>query len=116
MATVTQKQQLFGHAESHHYLDASKGFMSWIFTLDHKRIAVMYMFGVVTSLILAGAFALVLRSELYTPDKMFLSEQMYNQMFTLHGAVMVFLFIGCYIPGHMREVSHQCSFFWAGEQ
>ena len=98
MATVTQKQQLFGHAESHHYLDASKGFMSWIFTLDHKRIAVMYMFGVVTSLILAGAFAMVLRSELCTPDKMFLSEQMYNQMFTLHGAVMVFLFIIPSVP------------------
>jgi len=98
MAAVTQKQELFGHAESKHYLNASSGVMSWLFTLDHKRIAIMYMFGVVGSLILAGAFALILRSELYTPGKMFLSEQAYNQMFTLHGAVMVFLFIIPSIP------------------
>lgn len=98
MATVTQKQQLFGHAESNHYLDASSGVMSWLFTLDHKRIAIMYMFGVVASLFLAGAFALVLRTELFFPTQTFLSEQAYNQMFTLHGAVMVFLFIIPSIP------------------
>lgn len=98
MATVTQKQQLFGHAASNHYLDASRGFMSWIFTLDHKRIAIMYMYGVIASLFLAGIFALVLRTELYTPKQWFLSSAQYNQMFTLHGAVMVFLFIIPSVP------------------
>jgi cytochrome c oxidase subunit I len=98
MATVTQKQQLFGHARSNHYLDASRGVMSWIFTLDHKRIAIMYMYGVILSLFLAGIFALVLRLELYTPQQWFLNSSQYNQMFTLHGAVMVFLFIIPSIP------------------
>jgi cytochrome c oxidase subunit 1 len=98
MATVTQKQQLFGHAASNHYLDASRGVMSWIFTLDHKRIAIMYMYGVIASLFLAGIFALVLRTELYTPKQWFLSSAQYNQMFTLHGAVMVFLFIIPSVP------------------
>lgn len=98
MATVTQKQQLFGHAASNHYLDASRGVMSWIFTLDHKRIAIMYMFGVIGSLFLAGIFALVLRLELYTPGPWFLTSPVYNQMFTLHGAVMVFLFIIPSVP------------------
>jgi len=98
MATVTQKQQLFGHARSNHYLDASRGIMSWIFTLDHKRIAIMYMYGVILSLFLAGIFALVLRLELYTPGPWFLTSAQYNQMFTLHGAVMVFLFIIPSIP------------------
>lgn len=98
MATVTQKQQLFGHAPTNHYLDASRGVMSWIFTLDHKRIAIMYMYGVILSLFLAGIFALVLRLELYTPGPWFLTSAQYNQMFTLHGAVMVFLFIIPSIP------------------
>ncbi len=98
MATITQKQQLFGHAASNHYLDASRGVMSWIFTLDHKRIAIMYMYGVIASLFLAGVFALVLRTELYTPKEWFLSSSQYNQMFTLHGAVMVFLFIIPSVP------------------
>ncbi|MBL8853093.1 MAG: cbb3-type cytochrome c oxidase subunit I [Planctomycetaceae bacterium] len=98
MATVTQKQQLFGHAPSNHYLDASHGVMSWIFTLDHKRIAIMYMYGVIASLFLAGIFALVLRTELYTTKEWFLTSAQYNQMFTLHGAVMVFLFIIPSVP------------------
>ena len=98
MATVTQKQQLFGHARSNHYLDASRGVMSWLFTLDHKRIAIMYMYGVIASLFLAGVFALVLRLELYTPTPWFLPNSEYNQMFTLHGAVMVFLFIIPSVP------------------
>lgn len=98
MATITQKQQLFGHADSNHYLDASSGVMSWIFTLDHKRIAIMYMYGVIASLFLAGVFALVLRTELYTPKEWFLTSARYNQMFTLHGAVMVFLFIIPSVP------------------
>jgi cytochrome c oxidase subunit 1 len=98
MATVTQKQQLFGHARSNHYLDASRGVMSWLFTLDHKRIAIMYMYGVIASLFLAGVFALVLRLELYTPTPWFLTNSEYNQMFTLHGAVMVFLFIIPSVP------------------
>jgi cytochrome c oxidase subunit 1 len=58
----------------------------------------MYMYGVILSLFLAGIFALVLRLELYTPKEWFLTSARYNQMFTLHGAVMVFLFIIPSIP------------------
>jgi cytochrome c oxidase subunit I len=69
---------------------------SWLFTLDHKRIAVMYMVSILVSFLLGGVFALLVRTELLTPAKTIMGNDMYNQMFTLHGAVMIFLFL---IPG-----------------
>ncbi len=99
MATkaITDKNQIFGHAENN-YLTVSRGFASWAFTLDHKRIGIMYLIGVTIALLLAGAFALALRMHLWTPDGAMLTDDQYNQMFTLHGAVMVFAFIIPSIP------------------
>ncbi|MDA7541621.1 cbb3-type cytochrome c oxidase subunit I, partial [bacterium] len=90
MSTIAkQKEKLFGHA---------KGWASWLFTLDHKRIGIMYLIGVMSAFTLAGILALILRMELFIPGEMFLSNQNYNRMFTLHGAIMVFVFIIPSIP------------------
>jgi cytochrome c oxidase subunit 1 len=78
------------------YLTAGRGILSWLFTLDHKRIGVMYLVAILTSFFLGGVFALLLRTELLTPGRTIMSADTYNKMFTLHGAVMIFLFI---IPG-----------------
>ena len=78
------------------YLTHDKGVLSWIFTLDHKRIGVMYLCSVLTAFALGGFFALLVRTELLTPGKTIMDHDTYNQMFTLHGAIMVFLVI---IPG-----------------
>lgn len=80
------------------YLTHSHGIRSWIFTLDHKRIGVMYLISVLGALFLGGVFALILRTKLLTPDASFLTKDQYNQVFTLHGAIMVFLFIIPSIP------------------
>ena len=80
------------------YLTHDRGLWSWVFTLDHKRIGVMYLVGIMSSFLLGGIFALLIRAELFTPGKMFLSEDRYNEMFTLHGAIMTFLFIIPSIP------------------
>ena len=86
--------------ESENYLTNSKGFISWAFTLDHKRIGVMYLVGVSVSFLVAGLLALMIRLHLFQPDgavfKGAEANNYYNQVFTLHGAIMVFLFI---IPG-----------------
>jgi len=58
----------------------------------------MYLVAVLTAFFLGGVFALLLRLELLTPDTLLLSSKQYNQVFTLHGAVMVFLFIIPSIP------------------
>ena len=78
------------------YLTHDSGILSWIFTLDHKRIGLMYLVGVLVSFALGGFFALGVRTELWTPEHTVMSAKTYNQFFTLHGAVMVFLVI---IPG-----------------
>src|ERR1044071_4425122 len=81
---------------SDNYLTHEKGFLSWALTLDHKRIGVMYLASVLCAFALGGAFALILRTELLTPGRTIIDHDTYNQMFTLHGAIMVFLVI---IPG-----------------
>ena len=97
MASAAQRKELFSYPETN-YLNHTKGFKSWAFTLDHKRIGIMYLIGVTSALFLAGIFALVLRSHLWTSDSGMLTDAQYNQMFTLHGAIMVFAFIIPSIP------------------
>lgn len=60
------------HADEN-YLNHDRGLLSWLFTLDHKRIGVMYLIGIMTSFVLGGLFALLIRAELLTPGKMFLN-------------------------------------------
>ena len=103
MVDASTRQKLFGTPETN-FLSCSKGWKSWAFTLDHKRIGIMYLIGVTVALFLAGVFALVLRSHLFTFDSKMLSDDMYNQMFTLHGAVMVFSFIIPSIPAALGNI------------
>ncbi|MEZ6138187.1 MAG: cbb3-type cytochrome c oxidase subunit I [Pirellulaceae bacterium] len=84
--------------EKDNFLINSRGFLSWALTLDHKRIGLMYLVGVMSAFFLAGMLALILRTELMTPSEWFLNNQQYNQVFTLHGAIMVFLFIIPSVP------------------
>ena len=78
------------------YLEVTRGFKNWIVTLDHKRIGVMYLISIIAAFMLGGLFALGLRLELWQMGETMFSDRTYNQLFTLHGAVMVFLVI---IPG-----------------
>ena len=93
------------------YLTHGKGLLSWLLTLDHKRIAILYLISVSASLLLGGIFAILLRTELILPGPtlsfLFGGEgteaanktwDFYNHMFTLHGAIMVFMFIIPAIP------------------
>ncbi len=84
------------HAEESNYLNAKPGLMSWLTTLDHKRIGVMYLISILTAFFIAGMLAMLVRTELLTPGRTIVDPDTYNQFFTLHGAIMVFMFI---IPG-----------------
>jgi cytochrome c oxidase subunit 1 len=69
------------------------GWSSWLTTVDHKRIGILYM---VTSLVffaLGGTEAILMRLQLARPGQQFLSPDVYNQMFTMHGVTMVFFAI-----------------------
>jgi cytochrome c oxidase subunit I len=86
------------------YLKASKGLMSWLVTLDHKRIGVMYLISVSFAFMLGGVFALLVRLELFTQGRTIMDADTYNRMFSLHGVVMVFLFIIPSIPAAMGNI------------
>ena len=86
-----------GYAEDN-YLTHTRGVASWVFTLDHKRIGVMYLCGVLSAFLLGGVFALLVRAELWAPGPTIVDADTYNRFFTLHGAIMVFLFIIPSVP------------------
>ena len=99
MATLTPADT---HAhDDHHgnYITCSKGIMSWLITLDHKRIGVMYVIATLASFLLGGLFALGIRTELIAPGETIMDAETYNRFFTLHGAIMTFLVIIPAIPG-----------------
>ncbi len=102
-----------GHAEEKDYLNVDNSIMSWLFTLDHKRIGLMYLASVLIFFFAGGVLALGIRLELFTPGADFLTyfvsgknaaelklaaADLYNQLFTLHGAIMIFLFLIPSIP------------------
>ena len=69
------------------------GIWSWITTVDHKRIGIMYGYAAFFFLLVGGLEALLLRIQLSQPDNNFLSAAEYNAMFTMHGTTMIFLAI-----------------------
>ena len=88
-----------GHAARHaDYLEEPKGLWSWLTTVDHKRIGLMYMWSVLFFFLVGGIFALLIRLELLTPKQTIMDAETYNRVFTLHGAIMVFLVIIPAIP------------------
>jgi len=85
-----------------HYWNATKGWKSWAFTVDHKRIGMMYLISILTAFLLGGTFAILVRLQLVTPGgALGVSHKVYNQLFTLHGVVMVFLFLVPSIPASL---------------
>lgn len=71
----------------------TNGLLSWIMTVDHKRIGIMYIISAFIFFLLGGTEALLMRIQLARPDNTFLSPDMYNQIFTMHGTTMIFLVV-----------------------
>jgi cytochrome c oxidase subunit 1 len=81
-----------------HYLNVSFGWRSWLFTRDHKRIALLFLATITFFFFLGGAFATLIRLELMTPQGDLFQAQTYNKLFSMHGIVMIFLFLLPSIP------------------
>ena len=71
---------------------------AWLLTVDHKRIAILYLLSINFFFLLGGLAATVVRVELITPQGDLLSSDLYNRAFTLHGIIMVFFFLIPSIP------------------
>src|SRR5688500_18540862 len=69
------------------------GVWSWLTTVDHKRIGILYLYTALTFFIIDGIEAILIRMQLQGPNSQLLSADMYNQLFTMHGTTMIFLAI-----------------------
>jgi cytochrome c oxidase subunit 1 len=78
------------------YKGKHSGILGWLLSTDHKRIGILYMIGILTFFMTGAALGFLMRLELISPGETIVSAQTYNKFFTLHGVIMVFLFI---IPG-----------------
>jgi len=80
------------------YIHAGYGVRSWLLTLDHKRIAILYLISITLFFFVGGFFAVLLRLELLTPVGDLVSAETYNKLFTMHGVAMIFFFLIPSIP------------------
>src|SRR5437016_2626352 len=80
------------------YLNAQFGVKSWLLTVDHKRIALLYLIAITFFFFLGGSFAVMIRLELLTPQGDLFQSETYNKLFTMHGIIMVFFFLVPSIP------------------
>jgi cytochrome c oxidase subunit 1 len=80
------------------YLNANYGIRSWLFTVDHKRIAILYLVSITIMFAVGGVFAAAVRLELLTPEGDLFQADTYNKLFTMHGVIMIFFFLIPSIP------------------
>lgn len=86
------------HKSSENYLNCDYSLKSWLTTLDHKRIGILYLLSIMVFLAVGGAMALMIRFELLTPKGDYLLSDTYNKTFTMHGVVLIFFFLIPSIP------------------
>jgi cytochrome c oxidase subunit I len=80
------------------YLNAKYGIKSWLFTTDHKRIALLYLTSITFMFFVGGAAAVLMRLHLIEPSGGLVQPETYNKLFSIHGIVMVFFFLVPSIP------------------
>src|SRR5258707_3777607 len=78
---------------THSVRPQARGWTSWITTTDHKRIGIMYMVTTFVFFCLGGVEALLIRLQLGAPNNTLVTPETYNQLFTMHGTTMIFLFV-----------------------
>src|SRR3954451_12963491 len=70
-----------------------RGWVSWVTTTDHKRIGILYLVTTFAFFLIGGVEALMMRLQLGAPENTLLEPQTYNELFTMHGTTMIFLFV-----------------------
>jgi cytochrome c oxidase subunit I len=98
MSTVNQTLQTAETMPREHYLNSSYGLKSWLLTLDHKRICILYLITITLFFFIGGFMAVLIRLELLTPAPDLLQSDTYNKVFSMHGIMMIFGFLVPSIP------------------
>ncbi len=92
-----------GPVPGHHAEGEPTGFLKWITTTDHKVIGMSYMVTSIIMFYLAGIMAMIIRAQLVTPNSSLLSFHVYNELFTMHGSLMLYLFAGPFAFGGLAN-------------
>ncbi len=95
---VSLPDQATARLPKKNYINAEHGMLSWLLTGDHKRIAMLYLFSITFFFFIGGAFAGLIRLELLTPQPDLVAADTYNKFFTMHGIIMIFLFLVPSVP------------------
>jgi cytochrome c oxidase subunit 1 len=88
-----------GHEVS--YLDYEgkhKGILGWLLSTDHKRIGILYLITIISFFAVGVTLGFLIRLELLTPEGTIVGPQVYNEFFTLHGIIMIFLVVVPVVP------------------
>lgn len=73
------------------FYQAKTGLFSWIFSTDHKRIGLLYFYAIISFFLVAMSLGFLMRLELIAPGETIMDAKTYNQVFTLHGVIMIFI-------------------------
>jgi cytochrome c oxidase subunit 1 len=103
MTLVAERRAGFEeHPEPEHGHGPS-GFLKWITSTDHKVIGKSYAITSIVFFLLAGSMAILIRAQLASPDSTLLSQHTYNELFTMHGSLMIYLFVGPFAFGGLAN-------------
>lgn len=101
MTTLAARtEDLLGPSESEH---GPSGLLKWLTSTDHKVIGKSYTITAFIFFLIAGAMAIVIRTQLAAPDNNIVSQHVYNELFTMHGSVMLYLFAGPFAFGGLAN-------------
>jgi cytochrome c oxidase subunit 1 len=100
---VLERQFAFEGAPEPEREHGPHGFLKWITSTDHKVIGKSYLITSFIMFLLAGLMAMVMRTQLASPDSTLLSQHAYNELFTMHGSLMLYLFAGPFAFGGLAN-------------
>ena len=104
MTLVAERPAAFEQPEPEHGAEhGPSGLLKWVTSTDHKVIGKSYAITAIVFFLLAGLMAMLIRAQLATPDSTFLSQHTYNELFTMHGSLMIYLFVGPFAFGGLAN-------------
>jgi cytochrome c oxidase subunit 1 len=97
---ATRPEDIIGPPEGEH---GTSGILKWITSTDHKVIGKSYTITAFLFFLIAGCMAVMIRTQLAAPDNNIVSQHVYNELFTMHGSVMLYLFAGPFAFGGLAN-------------
>jgi len=99
MTLTAERPEVVGHPGEPEHEHGPTGFVKWITSTDHKVIGKSYLITSLVFFCMAGIMAIMMRTQLVSPDNTIVSQHTYNELFTMHGSLMLYLFAGPFAFG-----------------